>query len=161
VALTVRFAIAVVTYAVALPPAGVAAPAWGPVSVGRYGQACHLYASDTVGPPNYRVADIGKAGVPALDDAQTAIVERIRNEKGGDPALWFAFIPNGKGGSLFIVFDTSGFEDQPRPCTYVPLGYPVLNLRCECYYESGQEARLMPGDGGMPVPKPWLTPWPL
>jgi hypothetical protein len=144
------------------PFAGSAAtPVWGPVPVGRYGQACHLYASDTIGPANYRVADLGKPGVPVLDDVQTAMVERIVGDKGDEPTLWFAFIPDGKAGARLIVFDTSGFDDQPRPCTYVPLGYPVLNLRCDCYYESGQDVRLVPGDGEARVPKPWLTPWPL
>ena len=158
---SVRFTAAALACSVALPGTAFAAPpAWGPIAVGRYGQACHLYASDTIGPPNYRVADIGKEGVPLLDNAQLAMVKRI-SDSGFDKSLWFSFIPNGRFGPLFIVFDASGFDDQPKPCVYVPLGYPILNLRCDCYYESGEDARLMPGDGEARIPKPWLTPWPL
>jgi hypothetical protein len=159
VAFFVRLAV-VAGYLVAFGVCVAAAPVWGPVAVGRYGEACHLYASDTIGPANYRVADIGKPGVPSLDDAQAALVKRIVAVKGDASPLWFAFLPAGKSGGLFIVFDASGFDDQPRPCTYVPLGYPVLNVRCDCYYESGEEAHLRSGDGLARLPKPWLTPLP-
>jgi hypothetical protein len=154
----VRFATVLAACLAAFGERGFGAtPVWGAVAVGRYGEACHLYATDTIGPTNYRVADVGKPGVTPLDDAQAAIVKRIVDVKGAAAPLWFAFLPTGKSGSLFIVFDASGFDDQPRPCTYVPLGYPVLNVRCDCYYESGEEARLTSGDGEAP-PKPWLTP---
>jgi len=138
----------------ALPSGAI--PVWGPAPVGRYGEACHVYSTDTMGPPNYRVADIGKPGVPKLDAAQTEIVEQILSFKGTDPGLWFTFLPN-KNAPVFIVFDASGFDDQPRPCVYVPLGYPVLSARCDCYYESGEQSHLSSGDGGPPIPKPWLT----
>jgi hypothetical protein len=156
----VRLAVAAAGCALVCAVRGnTATPVWGPIAVGRYGQACHLYASDTIGPVNYRVADIGKSGVPPLDDAQAAMVKRILDVKGDATSLWFSFITNPKEGGLeFIVFDASDFDDQPEPCTYAPLGYPVLNLRCDCYYESGEEARLRSGDGEARVPKPWLTP---
>lgn len=136
-----------------------ATPVWGPVRVGQYGEACHLYSSDSIGPPNYRVVDIGKPGVPPLDDVQLATIKQIVQYK-GDQALWFSFMPNGKGGQLLIVFDTAGYNDQPTPCIYVPIGYPVLNLRCDCYYESGEEGHLRSGEGEAAIPKPWLTPTP-
>lgn len=126
-------------------------PNYQPVSVGTYGKACRLNGGAKLGPPSYRVADIGKPGVPNLTADQRAMVHRIEKYV-GDFSLWFAFVRNS-----FTVFNTSEDQQDKPPCSYEPLGYVVENDPCDCYYQSGEEDSITLGPGDTPEPKPWFT----
>src|SRR5579862_6886788 len=116
-------------------------PELGPVAVGQYGVACKLYnGHGKVGPPHYRVSDIGKEGVPALTKEQMSLIQRIENYRDTDgwrfKNLWFAWVGSADakpGTGQFIVFDTSSYRGYPEPCVYSPPGYWVLNERSEGY----------------------------
>jgi hypothetical protein len=160
-----------VSMAMALAPAisfgaAATAPIDETVPVGAFGRACRLYGTNELGPANYRVTDLGKPGVPTLSSDQRNIVARIAKHLRTDGTLWFTFAPNADGSHEFIVFETSGLvgpkyaPEWVPPCIGVPPGYPVLNLPCDCWYESSESRsyHIIPGD--RPAPKPWLSPEP-
>ena len=133
-----------------------------PVRVGQFGVACRTYGTRKLGRPIYHVSDIGMEGVPGVNVERLQLIRRIERYF-GVKNLWFSYtlladsaVPDG-----FIVFEASTENTQPpfvAPCTDDPLGYEVLNLAGDVYYESSEE----PWPHFYccsPVPKkPWLKP---
>jgi hypothetical protein len=136
------------------------------VSVGAFGKACRLYGTNDVGPANYRIADLGKLGVPTLTSEQLNVVARIVAHLGTNKTLWFTFLPKGDGSREFVVFETGGLEGPiypgtVPPCTDDPPGYPVLSVQCDFWYETAEapSLHLIPSEHP-PTPMPWLSPSP-
>ncbi len=78
-------------------------------------------------PASYRVADIGKPGVPDLDPRSLATVMAIRHRV-RHATLRFALLPQ------LIVFDATD-----GPCIDRAGGYPVLNGAPGAFYEPGDD----------------------
>lgn len=163
------FALTGATAPAGAQPVHPAGSGFGSEPVGRYGLACRLSGTGTLGPPSYRVDDIGKPGVPRLTQAQIASARGIRTTlegifKRSYPWLWFAFVPkvDGKVTSepQFVVFDTADQPNQIAPCAYpFTTGYRVMNLTCDYYYSSGEEPVVVRDSSGQCMPNPWrMTP---
>lgn len=146
-----------ISQAVAPPPT----PARTSVPVGRFGLACRLYDDSGVkrsGPANYRVLDLGKSGVPSLNNEQSVLIARI--EKHIDlKRLWFTFLTRrgAEPHQQLIVFDVATEPNSSAPCAYDPAGYQVLNLPGDFYYESGVQTWPTAFCCDKATPKPWLT----
>jgi hypothetical protein len=98
------------------------------------GIECVAYGQRNAEPPaNYAVHDIGRPGVPTLKPSDLAVVRRIQHYL-KSPHLRFTWvIPH-----QFIVYDA-----VDGLCNMNSLGYPVLNQRCNDYYEPGQDPTQM------------------
>lgn len=118
------------------------------VSVG-YGVGCKSFAyPDVVGPPSFRVHDVGKHGVPKLGNRQVQLVRRIKAHVHSS-TLRFVFL--GRVPELII------FDAYAGPCANFAPGYRVLNSNFSEYYEPGQNAfGVHAGFIGGPTPGPWM-----
>jgi hypothetical protein len=110
------------------------------------GQRCIAYG-DTIasGPIIYRVADIGRHGVPTLTSAQKRSIAAITRYL-DSPHLRFTLID-----AKLIVFNA--FRG---PCVYDAPGYQVLNGSCNEAYQPGRDpdqTHAMPSCIG--PPRPW------
>jgi hypothetical protein len=123
------------------------------VRVGKHGIACVGYDDKTrVGPPTYRVADIGLVGVPRLSADQVSLVRRIEKSE-PTAALRFGFVTIEGRGTIFIVYRVEG-----PICSDAAPGYRVLNLD-DAFYEAGENPfvlHALPGDAA-PTPGPWMS----
>jgi hypothetical protein len=143
-------------------PNTVVTPGLGPVRVGEHGIACRLWSthgSRGLGPPSYRVQDIGKSGVPTLNHAQLGLINEIERYV-KSTTLWFALTPDPDhdADTQFIIFDTATGPGDKAPCSYNPPGYAVLNLPGDFYYESGEApfpTAFCCED--FPPKRPWIT----
>ena len=122
----------------------VAEPAPGrPVRIAS-GVACSYQGR--VGPPSYRVRDVGKKGVPTLRPADATMLENIIHYVHSS-TLRFAYV-----GGEFAVFDA-----DDGPCFAGQ--YAVLSTR-DCnmlYVPSDGYNEIFEGPGGcVGTPRPWI-----
>lgn len=119
---------------------------WPGVKVG-HGIACYVHGSsgyEQLGPPSYRVRDLGGPGVPQLSRKDVAMLHRITRYF-APPTLRFAFI-----GHELIVFNAS-----VGPC--YPGNYMVLNGSCNEAYSPTDNLDHTGATPGCPAaPRPWM-----
>jgi hypothetical protein len=99
------------------------------------------------GPIIYRVADVGRRGVPKLDkherDEIRTISKFVRSRY-----LRFAVL----GGDVVV------FNAFRGDCVYDAPGYPVLNGACNEYYQPGLDPNVThPMPGCLGPPRPWVA----
>lgn len=89
-------------------------------------------------PQSYRLADVGRPGVPALSPAERRLVARIECYTKDRPKLRFARVEASTANG-FIVFD-------------------ALDGPCNEFYEPGENPyRTMPAPSCFPTKRPWMT----
>lgn len=101
-------------------------------------------------PESFRLADVGRRGVPALSPAERRLVARIERYTADRPTLRFARV-DATTANGFIVFDAlDGPCGTSRP-------YEVLNGSCNEFYEPGENPyHTMPAPGCFPQKRPWM-----
>ncbi len=123
----------------------------------KYGIGClgnvppGTVANSETPPQSYRVADIGKPGVPKLTEGQAALVGRVVRSVKSD-TLRIAWVDDTAERSKFIIFDAlDGPCGTGRP-------YDVLNGACNEEYEPGENPyHTFPAPDCFATKRPWLS----
>jgi hypothetical protein len=98
-------------------------------------------------PPSFRVADLGRSGVPRPDRKDLEMMRKIRRYVHSG-TLRFAYLSP----QWFIVYDAVW-----GPCTGSAPGYSVLNGGCnESYMPSNQSDITIPLPDCISPPRPWI-----
>jgi len=104
------------------------------------------------GPIIYRVADIGKPGVPRLSRMQEVMIASIRKYV-LSPALSFV-----RGGDAPSTPDLIVFNPISDLCRNIAGGFAVLNGSCNQEYQPGENPNAIVPTSGMCVmpPRAWM-----
>ncbi len=101
-------------------------------------------------PESYRVRDIGRPGFPALKPVEAALTKRVIRYIKSD-TLRIAWVTQ-RNSTEFIIFDAIY-----GPCYNGSGGYPVLNGRCNEFYDPGENPyHTLPAPSCFPSKRPWL-----